>query len=521
MTIQQGAVAGSENERKLRHWSETIVERLTQEKKEVYVITGGMTTSGPAHLGTVCEFLYPSVIDHVLRSKGYRSEFHFIGDILDAFDGIPAELQKYSEELIPELGKPLVHTKDPMGCHKSLGEHYLSQAQELMKLLGLSIDVIKVNEVYDKGMFDPYARLFLKEIERVKEIVAKSSGRKIEEFKDWSPLMPICEKCGKVATTSVTRHEGDEYEYACNKDVKYVKGCDFKGKNRLSDHKYKLQWRLDWPARQAIFNTSTEGSGVDHMTKGGSWDTAYAIHKEILKREPPMPYKYGFVLFQGKKYSKSKGIGMSALDIIKLIPPEMLKYILIEPNLEMDKDIDPSGEKLISLYNDLERVDRMARPETRADEKKLLALRLSTPKLRWKSSFVEMLLDYQIYKDWKTVEEKLDDKEGVEYLMPYISEWLQRGFEPEKYNFSIKPTKIKENEDAVKAFSAKLDDGMSDLDIHNLVYSIAGEKKLKADLLFKTLYIAIIGKENGPRLGKLIASLGPARTKEILELAVS
>jgi lysyl-tRNA synthetase class 1 len=355
----------------------------------------------------------------------------------------------------------------------------------------------------------------------VKEIVARTSLRKIEEFKEWSPIMPLCEECGKIATTRMLSHNGDEYEYACDRDVGYTKGCGYRGKTKISDHKYKLQWRLHWPAWQAHFNSSAEGSGVDHMTRGGSADTSVAIHKEILKREPPILFKYGFVLLHGKKYSKSKGIGMSALEITKLVPQEIMKYALILPNLEQNKDIDPEGEKLIDLYSDIERVSKLDKPENRADEKKVFAFRLAIKKLKWRASFLDMLLNYQIYRDWKKVGELLNDVDGVAYLAPYITEWLNKEFEPEQYNFTVKTQKISEQKDLVANFSSSLKPGMNDLEVHNLVYQVVGNDKQKAQQLFTALYKAIIGKEKGPRLGKLIAAIGIERTKQILENAIS
>ncbi|MDE1834969.1 MAG: lysine--tRNA ligase, partial [Candidatus Micrarchaeota archaeon] len=337
-----------------KHWTQILADQLEEAKKAPYVITGGMTTSGPAHLGTVCEFLYPEVLKQTLEGRGKTVEFHFIGDILDAFDGIPYEMQKYSDVLTPELGKPLVYTKDPLDCHKSFGEHYLDQARNLMKKLSLSIDVIEVNRLYDQGKFDPYAMLFLENEQKTREIVAITSLRKVEDLKDWSPLMPICHKCGKIATTRVILHTNDEYDYVCDRDVEYTKGCGYKGRAKLSDHKYKLQWRLHWPSWQAIFNSSIEGSGIDHMTKGGSATTAPMIHTDLLKREPPILFKYGFILINGKKYSKSKGIGMSATELMELVPPELVKYVLTEPDVQRDKDIDPTGDKLILLYNEIE-----------------------------------------------------------------------------------------------------------------------------------------------------------------------
>lgn len=508
-------------EMKNKHWTEILVDRLTDEKKEPYVITGGMTTSGPAHLGTVCEFLYPEVIKQTLENQGKNVEFYFIGDILDAFDSIPFELLKYKDVLAPELGKPLVYTIDPMGCHKSFGEHYLDQALKLMKWLSTDINVLRVNELYEGGRFDPYAIIFLSNEEKVKEIVASTSMRKVEDLKGWSPIMPICEKCGKIATTRVISHTNDSYEYVCDVDVKYTKGCDYRGKASIKDHRYKLQWRLHWPSWQAIFNSSIEGSGLDHMTKGGSATTAPVIHTEILKREPPILFKYGFILIEGKKASKSKGIGMSVAELSGLIPPEVLKYLLIEPDIERNKDINPTGDKLIILYNDIERVSALKEPENRADEKKIMAFKIAVKRLPWKSSFVDMLLNYQIYKDWAKVGELVRDPEGVRYLSPYIERWLAKGYAPERYNFSIKQTKITTNIKEVKDFVSRLKPGMTDMEVHNLIYEVAKGSGIKTEDLFTSLYNAIIGKDKGPRMGKLISSIGIDKAKEMLEFAIS
>ncbi len=510
----------SKEELRDKHWTEILVDRLLEEKKSPYVITGGMTTSGPAHLGTICEFFYPYILKQTLKGRGENPQFHFIGDILDAFDGIPLEMQKYSNVLTEDLGKPLVYTKDPLGCHHSFGDHYLDQAKRLMTWLSAEIDVVKVNELYDAGKFDQFAHLFFANEAKVKEIVAATSMRKVEDLKDWSPIMPICEKCGKIATTRVTWHNDDEYEYVCDRDVKYTKGCDFKGRAKLTDHKYKLQWRLHWPSWQTIFNSSIEGSGMDHMTMGGSATTAPVIHREILKREPPILFKYGFIFINGKKPSKSKGIGMSATELSQLIPPEMLKYALIEPDIQKDKDIDLTGDKLIVLYNDLERISTLKVPDNRADEKKILAFRVAVKWLPWKSSFVAMLLNSQIFHDWKKVGEMLNDPEGVTYLAPYIEKWLAKGYAPDRYNFSVKQTKISENRKEVKDFVFALKPAMTELEVHNLVYEIAKNDNIKADPLFTALYTALIGKPKGPRLGRLVVSIGIEKVKGMLEFAI-
>jgi len=511
----------SREELKDKHWSEILADRLMAEKRPPFTITGGISTSGPAHLGTICEFLYSGTLLEVLQKRGAESTFHFIGDILDPFDGVPAEMKEYEKELEPELGKPLFRVIDPLKCHASYGEHYLAQAAEAIRIMSVEATVVKANELYASGGFDPYTRIYLNNEAKVKEVVARTSLRKIEELKYWSPIMPFCQKCGKVVTTRVTWHNDEEYEYACDKDAKYAKGCGFKGRDKISNHNYKLQWRLHWPTWQAYFDSKIEGSGVDHMTRGGSADTAVAIHREILNREPPILYRFGwFFLQSGKKFSKSAGTGIGALEILKLVPPEIVKYLLIAPNVQQNKTLDPTGESMIRIYDDFERVSRLAKPENRADQKKMHALSLSG-KPRWKAAFLDMLLNYQIYKDWNKVGEILHDREGVAYLAPFITEWLKRDFEPDQYNFSIKPQKITESRELVAKFASLLKPGMSDVEVHNLVYSSVGDDKQSAERLFAAAYRAIIGKDKGPRLGKLIVAIGIDRAKDMLLSAVN
>jgi lysyl-tRNA synthetase class 1 len=508
-----------EDAKKSLHWSEQLAQEIIGKKNEPYVISGGLTTSGPTHLGTICELLFPQAIADSIRYGAHKAKYYFVADIYDAFDAVPSVFQQHAAQLEPHLGKPLTDVPDPEGCHASFGDHFLADAKLASEKFGIRPEFVRATDLYAKGAFDKYAKIFLKEEGKVKAIVAKSSLR--ESLPDWwSPIMPVCAQCGRVATTRVTSHTGDEYEYSCDRDVKYAKGCGFSGKGKISDHAYKLTWRLHWPAWQDYFGTSAEGGGVDHFTRGGSRDTLEAIFKEIFKKEPPIGYKWGFILFEGKKYSKSKGTGMGVNDMIRLIPIEVMKYMLLKPDLQENVDINPTPLNVLRAIDDYEKALALLKSGkidslSRADRKRALAARLASEseseKRGWKTPFLDILIYRNLQWSWDKIAQKTADKPSVDKLSPYLEEWEKAGFMPEEYSFSYKPGKAQA---AAAAFFSRLAPSMDALAIHNLAFSTAKELSVPPAKLFEECYAALLGKPKGPKLGKLVEAIGVEKVKK-------
>jgi len=269
-----------------------------------------------------------------------------------------------------------------------------------------------------------------------------------------------------------------------------------------------------------IANSSAEGAGVDHHSRGSSWDTCVVVFKELFFKKPPVGWMHGLILYHGKKVAKSKGIGFDLEELLNLVPPELLKYFLFRQDIWENKDVDPTGQQLINLFDDYKRIAELAEKgeETelhRAERKKLVAYMLSGER-KWKADFSEILINYQLYKNWEETGKALNDPNGVMYLSKYIESWFKMGFAPENLVFEFKPKKILENKEAVIAFAKKLSEKMKAVDIHNLVYEVAKEKNLRSEKLFKTLYKLLIGKEIGPRFGKLVEAVGPGKVKEVI-----
>ncbi len=505
-------------ELRTKHWSEKIIEEALEKKKEPYIIASGITTSGSTHLGTLCEFLYPSAIQKGFAERGKKSTFYFVGDIMDAFDNVPDNLKEFEEFLKPHLGKPLCNVPDPFQCCPSYGEHFLKEAIAIMDELGIRPEVLKANEQYAKGLFDDYARLFMRERGRVKEIIEKTSFREVPQ--SWSPVMVICDNCGKISTTRITDYgDYETISYACDHDTGYAKGCGYSGRTRISDHRYKLVWRLDWPARQKLMGVSIEGGGKDHFTKGGSRDTLEGIYSEMFHEEPSIGYKYGFITIYGKKYSKSKGQGIGVRELLNLITPELLKYILFKPSVEQDKDIVPTGEFLLKLYDEYARVAKFKPGSlTDAEEKMYVAYKLSGGQ-ETDVDFSELLIYYQLYKDWDFVKEKLPGRSGIGHLQKYVQNWVEKGILPQNLVCEYKPAKIEAFHKELRQFAERLEPSQNSLQVHELAYATIQENKLVPKEFFAALYQTLIGKSSGPRLGVLIAAIGVSEVKnKLLEM---
>ncbi|MEM3543796.1 MAG: hypothetical protein QXF07_02125, partial [Candidatus Micrarchaeia archaeon] len=162
------------------HWVSVLVKEILSSTKPPFVVASGITTSGPTHIGTASEFIYPNAIVTYFKNNGYDVQFIFIGDIMDAFDSIPKPLEQFKDVLEPHLGKPLVHVPDPFGCHASYGDHFLSEAADLMKRFKVNPEIVRNSDLYAKGLYDKYAIKYLNEREKVRDVVFESSLRKKE-----------------------------------------------------------------------------------------------------------------------------------------------------------------------------------------------------------------------------------------------------------------------------------------------------------------------------------------------------
>ena len=107
------------------------------------------------------------------------------------------------------------------------------------------------------------------------------------------PIAAFCCKCNKD-TTEITGYDG-EYgvSYKCSSC-----GHEEHGDLRTSKE-FKLGWRVDWPMRWNEEKVIFEPGGKDHISPGGSYDTAKLVSKKIYGWDAPVTMKYDFVSLKG------------------------------------------------------------------------------------------------------------------------------------------------------------------------------------------------------------------------------
>ncbi|MFH1222425.1 MAG: lysine--tRNA ligase [Candidatus Micrarchaeota archaeon] len=504
------------DEVKNMHWSEILAKKIAAERKPPFVVAAGITPSGPVHPGTLCEFLFAQAVAKELGPHG-KVHYVFISDDMDALDSVPEPLKEYAATINEDMGMPLCLARDPKGCHASFAEHFIAETQNIMKIFGVKVEFLRASELYAAGKYDEYAKLLCERKDEVKEVVRASSNRDVMPA-DWFPIMPLCEKCknvekvdaasGKKRGNTVLEYKDGAYKYRCSK-------CGYEGNDTIAAHHYKLLFRLDWATRQKFLNVVVEGGSVDHHSPGGTLSTVIAIRRKIYNEEPPFLYKFGLLKYKGKKYSKSKGIGHTVNELLTLAPVAVIKYVLLRPDVQEDKELVIDKDTLFVLLDDFKKASQLAKSSesmSRPDRKKAIAFELCDAGAVWTADPSDLVLYYNIYGDWKKAGELAGDAAGVKMLEPYLKVWLEKQLVPDKYMFKLAYNKAAVTP-LVEKYLAALKPGMSAEDIHNLAFTVAQESGAQGKDVFKQMYNWLIAADMGPRLGKLIFAIGVEKVK--------
>jgi lysyl-tRNA synthetase class 1 len=502
------------------------------------VVNDSKTPSGTVHVGSLRGPVILDVIARALRARGTGTSLLYGVDDLDPMD---AQALLTPDAIEHEMGRPLAHVPDQAGdCHASYARHHAQTFIDTFAGLGIHPDrYYWMSDLYASGALDPYIRIALDRAAAVRAIYQRVAN--VQHPADWHPLQVVCENCGKVGTTIVTRWDGERAYYECRPNlVAWAHGCGNAGWVAPFGGRAKLGWNLEWAAQWSIFGVTIEPSGKDLSTAGGSRDRADAIAREIFEREPPLNVAYEFLNIGGRKMSTSKGLGIAAHEIVRVVPPEQLRLLFLRPRPQTAIEFDPIGSDAIPrLFDEFDRLadataGRPVRGELPAGHESVFRYSLLDPAAdvatiatAFRPAFGHLALLRQI--PGVDIDARIEAEKGaplsrletatLRERTAAADAWLET-FAPAKARIAVRRERLPDEAAALepdqRAWLARLaaaaGEGGAPLPASGdawqaLIFSTATAVGLPPGRAFAALYLAFLGRPNGPRAGWLLASL--------------
>lgn len=513
------------------HWADVLAKELS-ERSSHHVLATAITPSGPIHVGNMREVLTTEMVHRSLLRMGCESELIYIGDTYDPLRKIYPFLDSAMYE--PHVGKPLSDIPCPCGDgrHESYAHHFLEPFLRDLEELGVKPRVLLAHEMYRDGMYLDATREALDQTDMIQEIIERVSGRALP--KGWLPFNVQCESCQRLNGPIPTMYAKPYIEYQCQ-------ACGHEGRKDIREPGGgKLPWRVDWPARWKFLEVSFEAMGKDHAAAGSSWDTGIEIAEKVFGYKPPIRTVYEFIQLKGVgAMHSSTGTAVSATQMLRMTPPETLRFLIARYQPSKHIDFDP-GMGMIDLVNDYDRWEHAyfsGGAEAREDPQfkeidRVISLSqphhlpveeppqipynhlvLLTELTGGKWSEVKRILERSEMLEAGALSEA--NEEHLQARVEHAGYWLEHFAPPEARTQLVDEWTPKNAEmigetekKFLRALHAKIANGKWTAEaIHNAVHEAGKESGAGGAKAFQAVYLAFLGAKRGPRAGHFLASL--------------
>ncbi|MDP3994517.1 MAG: lysine--tRNA ligase [bacterium] len=509
-------------------WADEIA--LGLKKHPLHHVDDMKTPSGRIHVGALRGVIIHDLVCKVLIDKGKKSVYTYVINDHDPMDSLPIYLDKTKFQ--KHLGEPLYKIPSPKLGFKNYAHYWAQEFIDVFESLGARPEIVWSSDLYSSGKMNGVIKEALDQAPETLKIYRKVAGYS-EKRKDWLPFQIVCPNCGKLGTTETFDWDVKTVAFNCLPDlVSWAKGCGVQGRISPFGGKGKLLWKVDWPAHWKVLGVTFEGGGKDHFSKGGSWDMAAEICRKIFEYPKPEGIGYEFFLIGGKKMSSSKGQGSSAADVAQILPPELLRFLMVRTPYKRAINFDPSGMTIPDLFDEYDRCasewfkegrkSNMGRIFELSQTGKVPKKKINFPRFRDVATYVQMS-GVDIRKQFPDI-----DQEILEERIKYAKIWLE-SYAPDDFIFRI-TEKVPE---VVKNFSKKQkqyllalieilekEDIETAQDLEKRMYEVAKELELPPSEAFKTIYLSLLGKTHGPRASDIIFTDRQIILKRLKEVIV-
>ncbi len=186
-------------------WADELAAQVRDRGPQV--VNDSKTPSGTVHVGSLRGPVILDTITRALRASGIETTLLYGVDDLDPMD---AQALLTPDAVEHEMGRPLAHVPDQAGDgHASYARHHAQVFIDVFAGLGIHPDrYYWMSEIYPTGAMDPYLRIALDKAAEVREIYRRVAN--VQHPDAWHPAGVICPNCGKVGTTIVTQWDGEK-----------------------------------------------------------------------------------------------------------------------------------------------------------------------------------------------------------------------------------------------------------------------------------------------------------------------
>jgi lysyl-tRNA synthetase class 1 len=497
------------------------------------VVNDSKTPSGTVHVGSLRGVVLHDAIVRALRERGVPVTFRYGVEDLDPMD---AQALLTPDAVERSMGVPLSNVPAPGGSTApNYARHFAGLFLQTFEGLGIRPELYWMSEQYRSGAMDPYIERALDRADVILRIYATVST--VRHPPDWLPVHVICESCGRSGTTHVFGWDGRDVSYECRPDlVDWARGCGHRGRVSPFGGRAKLVWNVDWAARWGLVGATIEGCGKDLATAGGSRDRADAVSRQVFEREPPLNVPYEFLNIAGRKMSTSKGRGAAAHEIADVLPPELMRFLFLRHRPNHAIEFDPSGDTIPRLFDEFDRIAaatalREVKGELPPDADRIFRASLvdagADPAVeagRYRPPFAHLALLMQV--PGADLDARFGAEKGApldEAERPILAErrrvaaaWLG-AYAPERAKVAVRhdrlPPEVAACSDEQRlvlgalALEAESANPVSGDGWQDLIFRVAERAAVPPGRAFGALYLAFLGRTNGPRAGWLLASL--------------
>ncbi|HET7636414.1 MAG TPA: lysine--tRNA ligase [Candidatus Limnocylindria bacterium] len=499
------------------------------------VVNDSKTPSGTIHVGALRGVVIHDVLTRALRDKGLPARFLYGIDDLDPMDSASLASR---EGVAEHMGRPLADVPAPRGSqHPSWARHFAASFLETFERLGIHPEFYWASEQYRAGLFDGFIREALDSAAEVRRIYREVS--KVRHGDDWHPVQVICERCGRIGTTLVDDWDGETVHYRCLPDfVSWATGCGHSGRVSPFGGRAKLPWNLHWVAKWRLFGVTVEAAGKDLSTRGGSRDRSDALARQVFRVEPPRNVPYEFLTIGGRKMKSSAGTGAAAHAMVELLPPELIRFLMLRYRPQAAIEFDPSGETVPRLFDEYDSwvteavagPSEGADPEESAHRRRVVELS-QLPGHELPTYFLPPFVQVATYSQMpgatpQVVAEQIGRHRGaplsgaelheLEARLSTAERWLPE-WAPERIRFRVALDDLPEETAALteqqRSYLEKLADTLEAVEswdgeaLQTVIFDGARGAELSANRAFNAIYTAFLGRGSGPRAGWLLASL--------------